>query len=53
MHGSCCWYPNILLKEGLAALRKEQDNQMDKYISSNTVCDLAEVLLKKQYFKIW
>ena len=38
-------YPNIPHEEGLSALRKRLDNQMEKYISSDTLCDLAKVLL--------
>ena len=34
-------YPNIPHEEGLSALRKRLDNQMEKYISSDTLCDLA------------
>ena len=45
-------YPNILHKEGLSSLMKRLDNQMEKYISSDTLCDLAEVL-KNDFFKIW
>ena len=44
MHGRfCCVYPNIPHGEGLSALSKRLDNRMAKYISSDTVCDLAEV----------
>ena len=45
-------YPNILHVEGLSSLMKRLDNQMEKYISSDTLCDLAEVL-KNDFFKIW
>ena len=45
-------YPNILHEEGLSSLMKRLDNQMEKYISSDTLCDLAEVL-KNDFFKIW
>ena len=45
-------YPNILHEEGLSSLMKRLDNQMEKYISSGTLCDLAEVL-KNDFFKIW
>ena len=37
--------PNITHEEGLSALRKRLDNRMEKYISSDTLCDLA--VLKK------
>ena len=44
-------YPNIPHEEGLSALRKRLDNRMEKYISSDTLCDLAEVVLKNNFFK--
>ena len=44
-------YPNILHKERLSALRKRLDSGMEKYISSDTLCDLAEVVLKNNTFK--
>ena len=44
-------YPNIPCEEGLPALRKRLDNLMEKYISSGTLCDLAEVVLKNNIFK--
>ena len=45
-------YPNILHEEGLSSLMKRLDNHMEQYISSDTLCDLAEVL-KNDFFKIW
>ena len=44
-------YPNISHEEGLSGLRKRLDNRMEKYISSDTLCDLAEVVLKNNIFK--
>ena len=44
-------YPNIPHEEGMSALRKQLDNQMEKYISSDTLCGLAEVVLKNNIFK--
>ena len=44
-------YPNIPHEKGLSALRKRLDNRMVKYISSDTLCDLAEVVLKNNIFK--
>ena len=44
-------YPNIPHEEGLSALRKRLENRMEKYISNDTLCDLAEVLLKNNIFK--
>ena len=44
-------YPNIPHEEGLSALRKRLDNRMENYISSATLCDLAEDVLKNNIFK--
>ena len=44
-------YPNITHKDALPALRKQLDNWMKKYISSDTLCDLAEVVLTNNIFK--
>ena len=44
-------YPSIPHKERLSPLRNQLDNQMGKYISSNTLCNLAEVVLKDNIFK--
>ena len=44
-------YPNIPHDEGLSALRKRLDNRMEKYVSSDTFCDPAEVVLKNNIFK--
>ena len=44
-------YPNIPHEEGLSALRKRLDNRMENYISSDTLCDLAEDVLKNHIFK--
>ena len=44
-------YPNIAHEEGLSALRKRLDSRMEKYFSSDTLCDLAEVVLKNNIFK--
>ena len=46
MHGRCCWsVPKY------STPRQRLDNRMEKYISSNTLCDLAEVVLKNNIFK--
>ena len=45
-------YPNIPHEEGLSALRKRLDNRMEKYISSDTLCDLAEVVLKTIFLNL-
>ena len=44
-------YPNIPHKEGLSALRKQLVNRTEKYISSDSLCDLAEVVLKNNIFE--
>ena len=44
-------YPNIPHEEGLSALRKRLDNRKEKYISTDTLCDLAKVVLKNNIFK--
>ena len=44
-------HQNIPHEEDQPALRKRLDNQMEKYISSDTLCDLAEVVLKNNIFK--
>ena len=45
-------YPNIPHEEGLSALTKRLDNQMEKYISSDTLYDLAKSYLKAIFFKL-
>ena len=42
-------YPNIPHEEGRSALRKRLVNRKEKYISTDTLCDLAEV--KNNIFK--
>ena len=44
-------YPNIPHEECPSALRKRLDNRKEKYISTDTLCDLAEVVLKNNIFK--
>ena len=44
-------YPNIPHEEGLSALRKRLDNRMEKYISSDTLCNVAEVVIKNNILK--
>ena len=44
-------YPNIPHEEGLSAIRKWLDNRMEKCISSDTLCDLTEVVLKNNISK--
>ena len=46
-------YPNIPHEENyaLSALWKRLGNRMEKYSSSDTLCDLAEVVFKNNFFK--
>ena len=44
-------YPNIPHEESLSALRKRLDNRMEGYISSDTLCNLVEVVLKNNFLK--
>ena len=43
-------YPNIPHEEGLSALRKRLDTRKEKYVSTDTIIDLAEVVLKNNIF---
>ena len=43
-------YPNIPHEEGLSALRKRLENRKEKYVSTDTIIDLAEVVLKNNIF---
>ena len=38
--------PNIPHQEGLSALRKRCETRKEKYVSTDTIIDLAEVVLK-------
>ena len=53
MHGRCCCSViNYIPHEwGLFALRKRLDNRIEIYILSDTLFDLAEVVLKNNIFK--
>ena len=43
-------YPNTLHEEGLSALRKRLETQKEKYVSTDTIIDLAEVVLKSNIY---
>ena len=45
-------YPNIPYEKGLSALMKRLDMRMEKYIPSDILCDLAEVVLKNNSLKL-
>ena len=51
MRGRCCWSVPNYSEEGLSLLRKRLDNQMEKHMSSDALCDIAEVVLKNNFFK--
>ena len=43
-------YPNIPHKEGLPALRKRLETRKEKYVLTDTIIDLADVVLKNNIF---
>ena len=43
-------YANILHEEGLSALKKRLESWKEKYVSTDTIIDLAEVVLKINIF---
>ena len=43
-------YPNIPHEEGMSALRKRLETRKEKYVSTDTIIDLAEVVLKNNIF---
>ena len=43
-------YPNIPHEEGLSALRKRLESRKEQYVSTDTIIDLAEVVLKNNIF---
>ena len=43
-------HPNIPHQEGLSALRKQLETSKEKYVSTDTITDLAEVVLKNNIF---
>ena len=43
-------YPNIPYEEGLSALRKQLDLRQEKYVTTSTLVELAEVVLKNNIF---
>ena len=43
-------YPNIPHDEGLSTLRKQLESRREKYVSTGTIIDLAEVVLKNKIF---
>ena len=44
-------YPNIPHEEGLIAIRKALDTRKDKTISTDSLIDLAEYVLKNNIFE--
>ena len=45
-------YPNIPHEEGLSSLRKRLETRKEKYVSTDTIIDLAEVVLKNNIFNV-
>ena len=43
-------YPNISHEEGSSALRKRRETRKEKYLLTDTIIDLAEVVLKNNIF---
>ena len=44
-------YPNIPHKEGLASIRKHLDNRENKEVTTETLVELADIVLKNNYFQ--
>ena len=44
-------YPNIPHEEGLASIRKHLDNRENKEVTTNTLVELADIVLKNNYFQ--
>ena len=44
-------YPNIPHKEGLASIRKHLDNRENKEVTTDTLVELADIVLKNKYFQ--
>ena len=44
-------YPNIPHKEGLASIRKHLDNRENKEVTTDTLVELADIVLKNNYFQ--
>ena len=49
-HRRCCIYPNIRHGEGLASLRRFLETRDNEKVSSDTLTELAEVVLKNNIF---
>ena len=44
-------YPNIPHEEGLASIRKHLDNRENKEVTTDTLVELADTVLKNNYFQ--
>ena len=44
-------YPNIPHKEGLASIRNHVDNRENKEVTTDTLVELADIVLKINYFQ--
>ena len=45
------FYLNIPHGEGLASLRKHLDNRQNKEVTTDTLVELADIVLKNNYFQ--
>ena len=45
------FYLNIPHGEGLASLRKHLDNRQNKEVTTDTLVELADIVLKTNYFR--
>ena len=44
-------YPNIPHEEGLASIRKHLDNRENKKVTTDTLVELADIVLRNNYFQ--
>ena len=44
-------YPNIPHEEGLASIRKHLNNRENKEVTTDTLVELADIVLKNNYFQ--
>ena len=45
-------YPNIPHEEGLVSIRKHLSNRENKEVTTNTLVELADIVLKNKYFQL-
>ena len=44
-------YPNIPLEQGFASIRKHLDNRENKEVTTDTLVELVDIVLKNNYFQ--